>query len=171
MTKPVNNNQRKRGALEASIVSLDELDLIFGRRKHASPYRELLERLLDSPKNSALMVKNVSARYSIRKQARALGYELLFAEHEGSLYVKIAGVLNPEAVETTKPAGMPLKAVLGTLATAPKAAAEVARMLKSDAASCEAVLNKLVKSGAVERDDGLGTVAIYRAVSKVKRVA
>jgi hypothetical protein len=172
MIKPVTNCQRKQSALDASIVPLDKLDLIFGRRKHVSPYRELLEQLLDSPRNSALMVRNVGARYSLRKQARALGYEALFAEYEGSLYVKIAGVVNPEAAATKKQRpSVGLKFVLSALAKTPKTAAEMARILKSDTASCEAVLNKLVESGAVERDDGLGTSAIYRVVSKAKRVA
>src|SRR5579885_2356367 len=62
--------------------------------KRRSRYRELLQRLLDSPKNSALRVKNVGARYAFAEQARALGYEAVFAEHDGWLYVKIGALVN-----------------------------------------------------------------------------
>jgi Fic family protein len=136
-------------------------------RKRRSPYRELLERLLDSPKNSVLRVKNVGARYAFRKQARALGYEAVFARHDGWLYVKIGGVLNQERQPEGQRANAAQESVLNAFANGPMTATEVARMLKSDSASCEAVLSHLVEAGFVERDDGLGK-AIYRAMPGVK---
>ena len=136
-------------------------------RKRGSLHRELLERLLDSPKNSALRVKNVTARYAFEKQARALGFEAVFAQHDGWLYVKIGGVVNKERQRSGPRASAAQKSVLGALANQPMTAAEVAGILRSDSASCEAVLGHLVEMGFVERDDGLGK-AIYRAMSGVK---
>ena len=132
--------------------------------KRRSPYRELLERLLDSPKNSVLRVKNVGTRHAIRKQARLLGYEAVFAQRDGFLYIKIDGVLNQEPHLTGRRAAAVQKSVLEALAHAPMTATEVARILRSDSASCEAILSSLVKAGWVERDDGLGNQAIYRAM-------
>lgn len=74
---------RAQRAVDASVVSVDGLDLTFvSRRRSTSPYRVLLEQLLDTPKNSnpALKVCNLNALQSVKKQARLLGYELLFAE-------------------------------------------------------------------------------------------
>lgn len=139
----------------------------FVNRKRGSPYRELLERLLDSPKNSVLRVKSVGARYALGKEARALGFEAVFAQHDGWLYVKIAGVLNRERQRDGPRAGAAQKCVLEALANAPMTATEVARILRSDSASCEAVLSHLVETGLVERDDGLG-MAIYRAMAGAK---
>lgn len=137
------------------------------KRKRGSPYRELLERLLDSPKNSVLRVKNVTARYAFEEQARALGFEAVFAQHDGWLYVKIGGVLNRKRQRSGPRASAAEESVLGALANQPMTAAEVAEIVRSDSASCEAVLGHLVEMGFVERDDGLGR-AIYRAKSGVR---
>ena len=136
-------------------------------RKRRSPYRDLLERLLDSPKNSVLRVKNVRARCAFRKQAWELGYEAEFAQRDGWLYVRIGGVLKQQRQPGEQGARAAQESVLNALANAPMTATEVARMLRSDPASCEAVLSHLVEAGFVERDDGLGK-AIYRAMPGVK---
>lgn len=133
------------------------------RSKRRSSYRELLERLLDSPKNSALRVKNVRARHAFEKQARALGYEIVFAQDDGCLYVKIGGPVAPKLPGGQR-FGPSQKLVLEALQHAPMTATEVARVLRSDSASCEAILSYLVEAGFVERDDGLGNQAIYRAM-------
>lgn len=135
--------------------------------KRGFQYRELLERLLDSPKNSVLRVKNVGIRYAFEKQARALGYQAVFAQRDGWLYVKIGGVLNEERRRSGDGVNGAHKSVLKALATAPMTATEVARILRSDSASCEAILSHLVEGGFVERDDGLGK-PIYRAMAGVR---
>jgi hypothetical protein len=171
MIKPiVKGEQRRRKVGDVSIVSLDKLELNCDSRSRVSPYRELLELLLDSPKNSALRIKNLNARYSVKKHARALGYKVLFAEHEGSLYVKIAGILDEKE---PKPGSLSSsgKLVLEALSTMPLTVKELARTIQADPASCEAVLNQLVSSGSVERDDGLGKAAIYRIVREMKGAA
>jgi hypothetical protein len=133
-------------------------------RKRRSPYRELLERLLDSPKNSVLRVRNIGARYAFRKQAHVLGYEALFAQHDGWLYIKLGGVLNQTMQSGGQGAATVHKSVMEAVAQVPMTAKEVARVLGSDSASCEAILSYLVRAGLVERDDGLGNQAIYRAM-------
>jgi hypothetical protein len=165
MIKPATYGGPKHPAHDPTIIPVKTRV----NRKRRSPYRDLLERLLDSPKNSVLRVKNVNARLSIRKHAHALGYEAVFAEHEGWLYVKLAGVLNDERRRTKPVVKGAQKSVLDALANTPKTAAEVSRILKSDSASCEVILSHLVKAGIVERDDGLGNRAIYRALSSAKR--
>jgi hypothetical protein len=133
------------------------------RGKCRSSYRELLERLLDSPENSVLRVKNVRARHAFEKQARALGYDVVFAQNGGCLYVKIEGPVTQEPPSRQR-SGPAQKSVLEALQHAPLTATEVARVLRSDSASCEAILSYLVEAGFVERDDGLGNQAIYRAM-------
>jgi predicted Rossmann fold nucleotide-binding protein DprA/Smf involved in DNA uptake len=132
-------------------------------RKRRPSYRELLERLLDSPENSVLRVKNVDSRDTFEKQARALGYEVVFAQDDDWLYIKIRGALNQKQPSTPRP-GAAQKSVLEALGHAPMTATEVARVLRSDSATCEAMLTCLVEAGSVERDDGLGNQAIYRAM-------
>jgi hypothetical protein len=134
------------------------------RRSRRSQYRELLQRLLESPKNSTLRVKNVGARYAFTKQARTLGYEAIFAENDGWLYVKIGGLANQKRQSGGPRADAARKAVLEAVAHIPMTATEVARVLRSDSASCEAILSHLVEAGFVERDDGLGNQSIYRAM-------
>lgn len=133
------------------------------RSNSRSSYRELLERLLHSPENSVLRVKNVDSRHAFEKQARALGYEVVFAQDDDWLYVKIGGTLNQKQPSTQK-SGAAQKSVLEALERAPMTAIEVARVLRSDPATCEAILTCLVAAGFVERDDGLGSRAIYRAM-------
>ena len=161
MIKPATYGGPKHPAHDPSIVVPVKTRV---NRKRRSPYRDLLECLLDSPKNSALRVKNVGARYAFRKQARALGYEAEFAQHDGWLYVRIGGVLNQGRQPEGQMAAAAQKSVLEAVRHVPMTATEVARILRSDSASCEAVLNHLVEAGFVERDDGLGNQAIYRAM-------
>jgi hypothetical protein len=154
---------------EWSIVSLDSINVEFGRRGSVSPYRVLLEQLLDAPRNSALKINNLKSRYSIIKQARALGYKVVFAEHEEGLYVKIDGMLQEDQPAGTKVTnGATEKTILRGLSTEPKTSAELARDLNIDPAACETVLTRLVKERVVERDTGLGKSAVYRAVVKAK---
>jgi hypothetical protein len=160
MIKPAAYVGSKDPAHDPSIVPVKTR----GSRKRRSPYRELLERLLDSPKNSVLRVKDVDARHAFRKQAQALGYEAVFAQRDGFLYVKIGGVTNQEPQFSGQRAAAVQKSMLEAVAHAPMTATEVARVLGSDSASCEAMLSYLVKAGLVERDDGLGNQAIYRAM-------
>jgi hypothetical protein len=133
------------------------------RGKRRSSYRQLLERLLHSPENSVLRVKNMRARHTFEKEAKALGYAVEFAQDDGWLYVKIGGAVTQEP-----PSGQRAEAgqnsVLEALQHAPMTATEVARVLRSDSASCEAILSRLVVAGFVECDEGLGNQAIYRAM-------
>jgi hypothetical protein len=146
----------------AKIVFLEGLDLQFGNRNRTSPYRALLEQLLDAGKNSALQIDNPKTRYSITKQARALGWKVAFAEHEGYLYVKIDGVSEkPPTKPTEGPKTAASRRVVNALEKGPLTAAEVARTLKADPAACEAVLTE-VRTGSVECDRELGKKAIYR---------
>ena len=92
--KPAKPIGKRTAPPTALIVSLDGLDLRFGNRGRTSPYRALLEQLLDSGKNSALKIGSLKARYSISKQARVLSWKVAFAEHEGYLYVNVDGVAN-----------------------------------------------------------------------------
>lgn len=141
MRKTTFRGPRPRTLPEAAIVSLDNLELHFGQRRRVSPYREMLERLLDAPRTSALRVSNLSARYSITKQARALGWKVLFAEHEGGLYVKIDGVAEEEGRKPISSASEAnRKLVLRALSAGPLTLAELARAIQADPAFCEAVL-------------------------------
>jgi len=161
--KPAKPIGKRTAPPTALIVSLDGLDLRFGNRGRTSPYRALLEQLLDSGKNSALKIGSLKARYSISKQARVLSWKVAFAEHEGYLYVKVDGVANgkaPAPPDGSKTAAA--KRVLKALEESPLTAGEVARMLNADPATCEAVLAELVRSGSVECDGDLGKKAIYR---------
>ena len=156
---------------ESSIVSLDslELDLEFGKRRSVSPYRLLLEQLLDAPRNSALKINSVKSRYSIIKQARALGYRVVFAEYDQTLYVKIDGILQDSPPPVTRTANLPSEEViLRSLSGGPKTVAELGRDLNVDPAACASVLTRLVKEHLVERDAGLGRSALYRANAKAK---
>lgn len=169
MSKSMAKIPKRRSLPEASIVSLDKLELKFGLRGRVSPYRELLERLLDAPRTCALKVSNLNARYSISKQARALGWKVLFAEHEGALYVKIDGVLE----EQGRKAGSAVpnanaKLVLRALVPGPMTAMELARTIQADPASSEVALTTLANCGAVERDSGLGKQPIYRIAAKAR---
>jgi len=161
--KPATQIRKRTAPPTGKIVSLEGLDLRFGHRGRTSPYRALLEQLLDSGKNSVLRIDNSKARYSITKQARELGWKVAFAEHEGYLYVKVDGVASGKA--SAPPDGSQTAAarrVLKALEKSPLTAGEVARMLSADPATCEAVLAELVRSGSVECDGALGKKAIYR---------
>lgn len=158
MTKPAPHIGPKQPPdISASTLSIS--------RRRVSQYRELVKRLIASPKNSAIRIKNLSEQLAIRKHAHALGYETVFAEHEGWLYIRIGRTLKDEPRRTRPGLKGAEKSVLNALSNAPLTAAEVARILRSDSASCDVILSRLVKAGIVERDDGLGRHAIYRAVS------
>lgn len=146
-------------------VPLPMSELPANNKERDSVCRQLLERLLDSPRNSVLRVRNAGTRDAFNNAAMALGWKAMFAEHDGWLYVKIGGVLSNERLRAEPTVSGTAKSVLDALADVPMTASEVARLLTSDSASCEAILIRLVKAGLVERDDGLGTQTIYRAVS------
>jgi predicted Rossmann fold nucleotide-binding protein DprA/Smf involved in DNA uptake len=151
-----------------SIVPGPALEPPAENEKRNSMYRQLLERLLDSPKNSVLRVRNAGARDAFNKEAGALGWKAIFAEHDGWLYVKIGGVMDNERPRPEATVSRAAQSVLDALGDVPMTASEVARILRSDSASCEAVLIRLAKAGVVERDDGLGRQSIYRVMSPAK---
>jgi hypothetical protein len=149
--KPATQIRKRTAPPTGKIVSLEGIDLQFGNRNRMSPYRALLEQLLDASKNSVLRIDNPKARYSITKQARELGWKVAFAEHRRYLYVKIDGVSEKPAtnpIEEPKTAAS--RRVVTALEKGPLTAAEVARTLKADPAACEAVLTELVRTGSVE---------------------
>ena len=85
--------------------------------------------------------------------------------------MKIDGVIQDDHASGIKvPNGKSEKAILRSLSTEPKTAAELGRELNIDPAACETVLTRLVLKRLVERDTGLGKSTVYRANAKAKGV-
>jgi predicted Rossmann fold nucleotide-binding protein DprA/Smf involved in DNA uptake len=160
--------ERTNRKIEAEIVSLAGLDLDFSAHR-VSPYRELLEKLLDAGKDSALRVANPKARYSIVKAARALGWKVAFAIADGALYAKIVGVANQtgRSVSPASPAAVAsdLKWILKALTDGPLTAREIARQAGADTAACEAALAQLMKDKKIEVEDGIYRLAVRKAIA------
>jgi hypothetical protein len=156
-------------AAGAEIVPLDGLELdFFVRKRTTSCYDKLLEQLLDAPKGSALKVARLSARASILKRAQKKGLNAEFAEHVGSLYVRLVPSGKPEAKQ---PAGNSLSsvrsAVVKVLARAfagPLSSKQIASVAILAINEVEAELDNLVAEGKVERDGKGGGPVFYRMI-------
>lgn len=165
----------KRTRPEAAIVSIAGIDLEFeSGRKSLSPYRALLEKLMDAPKESALKVGRIGARASIQVQAKKLGYKLAYAEAEGCLYVRIVGYLDKDTAPSATASGGQAKAscptnghgpramILASLSQGPMTVRELARVLGVTSQSCNPTIGELVKSGSVECEDGIYRIPAVR---------
>ena len=142
--------------------------LTFGSKRHG--YTQELERLLDSPKGSALKIARPSARYQVRRAEKKMGHNVEFAEKDGVLYVRIV----PDKEPVAKTAG----ATTGvSTATAREPMTAKIRMLLGEspmtmrrmmgglsgemAVALKARAEEMVTEGGLECEDG-----VYRLKAK-----
>lgn len=138
-------------------------ELKFRESMQSSPYRDLLEDLMDAPKGSTLKIAR-QARYTVVKHLRALGMKVLWAKRGDDLYVKVVGEAETpltfvSAVKQTSKANDAERLVLRALADGPMTVKELGREVGAAPTSLAGTLSRMVAQRSIETEDG-----VYRAV-------
>jgi len=157
---------KSRGPREKVIVPAAETeDVRFREGGAVSPYRDLLDELLDAPRGSTLKIHK-AARYTATKHIRELGLKVLWGKKGEWLYIKIVGEMAEEERPLTIPRAVKQAAegsrasaqealVLAALVQGPMTIKEIARVVGATPTSCAGTLSRMVANRMIEAEDGV----------------
>jgi hypothetical protein len=154
-TGPAPGTKPNRAGVPGELVSLESLDLVFGRMSKASPYDPLLHQLAVAGTGKALKFGDVRAKASLYARGKKLGLRLSFAIFGTDLYVRFDGRVDDDI------RGSRRARIQEALKNGPRSAGELLNAIREkgdvtiDLPTTEAILAQMVRGGElVKREDG-----------------
>lgn len=152
---PANSKKGKKpdmSGVPGELVGMPAFELRWGGGK-ISPYDGLLEKLAAAGPGQLLKFGDARAKTSLWSRSRKLGMKLMYAEHEGSMYVKFAGW----APDSERGKQIVRAKIMEVLQTNPRTEIQLAVELRKqgltdmDAATAGAILKQMEQLGQTSR--------------------